>query len=607
MLYDYFFQNFAQVTNPPIDPIREELVMSLVSFIGPRPDLMDVGSGGEHKRLEVDQPILSNIDLERIRRIENHVDGSFRTYTLDITYRIDGDEAETMEAAVERICSEAQKVVENQGYNIIILSDRNVDAEHVAIPALLATGAVHHHLIREGLRTEVGLVVETGEARRVHDFCLLAGYGAEAMNPYLAFDTLSNIVYERKNGLDEETAHKNFIKAVGKGMMKVMSKMGISTYQSYCGAQIFDAVGLSSDFIEAYFTGTATKVEGAGLREIAEETERRHALAFGDAPLYRGDLDVGGDLAFRLRGEEHVWTPETIGTLQHAVRSANYNLFKTYTSKVNDQTKKLKNLRGLFDIKSDREPISIDEVEPISEIVKRFATGAMSFGSISWEAHTTLAIAMNRLGGRSNTGEGGEEAVRFGKMENGDLHAVADQTGGVWAFRRYDGISGQFRRYSDQDGARGEAGRRRSAAGPQGRRVDCAGAPFDAGRRSDFAAAASRYLFDRGSGAAHSRFEERQSSGAHLGEACLRNRRGHNCGWRQQGLFGPCDHLWARWRYGRQSVDLSLERGRTVGVGSRRDASNAGDEWFARPDRRAGRRWPADRTRRNYRCIVGGR
>ena len=233
----------------------------------------------------------------------------------------------------------------------------------------------------------MGLVVETGEARRVHDFCLLAGYGAEAMNPYLAFDTLSNIVYERRDGLNEETAHKNFIKAVGKGMMKVMSKMGISTYQSYCGAQIFDAVGLSSDFIEAYFTGTATKVEGAGLREITEETERRHALAFGDAPLYRGDLDVGGDLAFRLRGEEHVWTPRTIGTLQHAVRSANYNLFKTYTSKVNDQTKKLKNLRGLFDIESDRQPISIDEVEPISEIVKRFATGAMSFGSISWEAY----------------------------------------------------------------------------------------------------------------------------------------------------------------------------------------------------------------------------
>ena len=420
MLSDYFFQNFAQVTNPPIDPIREELVMSLVSFIGPRPDLMDLGSGGEHKRLEVDQPILSNTDLERIRRIENHVDGSFRTYTLDICYRCDGDDAVTMEVAIQRICEEAQRVVEKQNYNIIILSDRGVDAKHVAVPALLATGAVHHHLIREGLRTEVGLVLETGEARRVHDFCLLAGYGAEAMNPYLAFDTLSNLVHETTNEIDDETAHKHYIKAVGKGMMKVMSKMGISTYQSYCGAQIFDAVGLSSKFVEDYFTGTATKVEGAGLTEIAEETERRHATAYGDAPIYRSDLDVGGDLAYRIRGEEHVWTPETIGTLQHAVRSANYKLFKTYTSKVNDQTTKFKNLRGLFDINSDREAISVDEVEPISEIVKRFATGAMSFGSISWEAHTNLAIAMNRLGGRSNTGEGGEEAIRFGTMENGD-------------------------------------------------------------------------------------------------------------------------------------------------------------------------------------------
>ena len=420
MLYDYFFQNFAQVTNPPIDPIREQLVMSLVSFIGPRPDLLDLGSGGEHMRLEVDQPILTNTDLERIRRIENHVeDGAFRTYTLDICYRRHGDSAETMESAIGRICAEAEQVV-RKGYNIIVLSDRGIDQHHVAVPALLAIGAVHHHLIREGLRTEVGLVIETGEARRVHDFCLLAGYGAEAINPYLAFDTLSNLVHEKSNGLDEQTAHKNFVKAVGKGMMKVMSKMGISTYQSYCGAQIFDAVGLSSEFIEAYFTGTATKVEGAGISEVADETERRHALAYGDAPLYRQDLDVGGDLAFRLRGEEHVWTPETIGTLQHAVRSANYNLFKTYTSKVNDQTRKLKNLRGLFEITSDRASIPLEDVEPVSEIVKRFATGAMSFGSISWEAHTTLAIAMNRLGGRSNTGEGGEEATRYETLPNGD-------------------------------------------------------------------------------------------------------------------------------------------------------------------------------------------
>ncbi len=420
MLYDYFFQNFAQVTNPPIDPIREELVMSLVSFIGPRPDLLDLGSGGKHKRLEVDQPILSNTDLERIRRIENHVDGEFRTYTLDICYQNTGPNRQTMAQAVDRICQKAEKVVREQGYNIIILSDRCMDADNIAVPALLATGAVHHHLIRQGLRTEVGLVVETGEARRVHDFCLLAGYGAEAMNPYLAFDTISNIVAEKGEGLSEAKAHSYYIKAVGKGMLKVMSKMGISTYQSYCGAQIFDAVGLSSDLIDAYFTGTATKVEGSGINEIAEETERRHSLAFGDGPLYRGDLDVGGDLAFRVRGEEHVWTPETIGTLQHAVRSANYKQFKAYTAKINDQTAKLKNLRGLFDLKPVGKPVPLDEVEPASEIVKRFATGAMSFGSISWEAHTTLAIAMNRIGGRSNTGEGGEDESRYKPLPNGD-------------------------------------------------------------------------------------------------------------------------------------------------------------------------------------------
>ncbi|MDA0997947.1 MAG: glutamate synthase large subunit, partial [Proteobacteria bacterium] len=420
MLYDYFFQNFAQVTNPPIDPIREELVMSLVSFIGPRPNLLDLGSGGVNKRLEVEQPILTNTDLERVRRIENHVDGQFRTYTLDICYPIKAGERQSMADALSRICDEAEAVVRDQGYNIVILSDRDIDEEHVAVPALLATGAVHHHLIREGLRTEVGLVVETGEARRVHDFCLLAGYGAEAINPYLAFDTLSEWAAQPGAPVDEKTAAKNYVKAVGKGILKVMSKMGISTYQSYCGAQIFDAVGLSSEFIDAYFTGTSTKVEGVGLDEIAHETERRHMLAFSDAPLYRMDLDVGGDLAYRLRGEEHVWTPETIGTLQHAVRSGNYKQFKAFTAKVNDQTRKFKNLRGLFKLKPVGNPVPLDEVEPVSSIVKRFATGAMSFGSISWEAHTTMAIAMNRLGGKSNTGEGGEEATRYKPLPNGD-------------------------------------------------------------------------------------------------------------------------------------------------------------------------------------------
>ena len=420
LLYDYFFQNFAQVTNPPIDPIREELVMSLVSFIGPRPNLLDLKSGGKQKRLEVDQPILTNMDLERIRRIENHLDGSFKTFTLDICYRKDNDKKNDLKDIVSKLCAKAEKVVRENGYNIIILSDRNVDKEHIAIPALLATSAIHHHLIKQGLRTEVGIVVETGEARRVHDLCLLAGYGAEAINPYLAFYSLSDIVEKNGINIKENEAHIKYVKAVTKGMLKVMSKMGISTYQSYCGAQIFDAVGLSAELIDNYFCGTSSKVEGISIEEIQSETEKRHDLAFGDSPLLRNDLDVGGDLSFRLRGEEHVWTPETIGALQHAVRSADYKTFKKYSKKINDQSVKLKNLRGLFNFNSNLEPISIDEVEPVAEIVKRFATGAMSLGSISTEAHTTLAIAMNRLGGRSNTGEGGEESSRFKPMANGD-------------------------------------------------------------------------------------------------------------------------------------------------------------------------------------------
>ena len=417
-LFDYFKQNFAQVTNPPIDPIREELVMSLVSLIGPRPNLLDLHTGGSHKRLEVKQPILANVDLERIRRIENHVDKVFRTYTLSICYPTDRGEA-GMETALDSLCRKASEVV-RLGRNILVLSDRDVDLDHIAIPSLLATAAVHHHLIREGLRTSVGLVVETGEARQVHDFCLLAGYGAEAINPYLAFDTLSSLLPTLSEPLSEPEAHQRYIKAVDKGILKVMSKMGISTYQSYCGAQIFDAVGLSSAFVEKYFTGTHSMVEGVGLKEIARETVRRHRLAFGGVSIYQNALDVGGELAFRIRGEDHVWTPETIALLQHAVRAGDYAKFKAYSARVNDQIERLKNLRGLFELKPADQPVPLNQVEPAEAIVKRFSTGAMSFGSISWEAHTNLAIALNRLGGRSNTGEGGEDAERYRPLANGD-------------------------------------------------------------------------------------------------------------------------------------------------------------------------------------------
>ncbi|QBQ55514.1 glutamate synthase large subunit [Nitrosococcus wardiae] len=417
-LSNYFKQRFAQVTNPPIDPIREELVMSLVSLIGPRPNLLGHAQAGTHKRLEVSQPVLTNTDLERIRRIEDHTGGAFRTHTLNICYPVT-EGAGGMKAALQNLCQKAEQAV-HKGFNILILSDRSIDIDHIAIPALLATSAVHHHLVQTGLRTETGLVVETGAAREVHHFAVLAGYGAEAINPYLAFETLSALRTKFPEVVSEEEVQKRYIKAVGKGLLKIMSKMGISTYQSYCGAQIFDAVGLSSDFIEKYFTGTASTIEGAGLNEIAEEAFRWHRDAYSNAPIYRHELDVGGYYAYRLRGEDHMWTFETISKLQHATRANEAKTYQEYAQLVNEQNKRLLTLRGLFEFRFAEKSIPLEEVEPASEIVKRFATGAMSFGAISHEAHTTLAIAMNRIGGKSNTGEGGEEPERFKPLPNGD-------------------------------------------------------------------------------------------------------------------------------------------------------------------------------------------
>jgi len=417
LLYNYFKQNFAQVTNPPIDPIREELVMSLVSMIGPRPNLLGLAAG-THKRLEVTQPVLTNNDLEKIRSISELVDGTFRTATIDITWDA-AEGAAGLKAALERIRMEATEHV-LQDINILILSDRAVSTDRIPMPALLALSAVHHKLVRQGLRMQVGLVVETGEAREVHHFCTLAGYGAEAVNPYLAFETLEQIRVSEGLKLTAKDVQKNYIKAIGKGILKVMSKMGISTYQSYCGAQIFDGVGLSSELINEYFTGTATTIEGAGLNEIGEEAVRRHVSAFGDNPIYKDLLDVGGDYAYRVRGEDHAWTPDSIAKLQHAVRGNVSADYAAFAQSINEQNERLLTIRGLMQLKFADTPIPIEEVEPAAEIVKRFATGAMSFGSISREAHTNLAIAMNRIGGRSNTGEGGEESDRFKPMKNGD-------------------------------------------------------------------------------------------------------------------------------------------------------------------------------------------
>jgi glutamate synthase (NADPH) large chain len=417
LLYDYFKQNFAQVTNPPIDPIREELVMSLVSMIGPRPNLFGQDAG-THKRLEVDQPILTNEDVARIRSIEAALDGAFRTQTIDMTWDAKTGAAGLAQAIKEMCWSATEAVLADK--NILILSDRAQGPDRIPMPALLATAAVHSHLVRQGLRMQTGLVVETGEAREVHHFCVLAGYGAEAINPYVAFETLENIRQRKLPQLDAKQVQKNYIKALGKGILKVMSKMGISTYQSYCGAQIFDAVGLSTEFIEAYFTGTATTIEGVGLLQVAEEAVRRHAAAYGDNPIYRNMLDVGGMYGLRLRGEEHAWTSTNIASLQHAVRGNLPEKYREFAQSINDQSERMLTIRGLMELKKADQPVPLDEVEPASEIVKRFATGAMSYGSISWEAHTTLAVAMNRIGGKSNTGEGGEDPKRFKPLANGD-------------------------------------------------------------------------------------------------------------------------------------------------------------------------------------------
>ncbi|MCA6218720.1 glutamate synthase subunit alpha [Ideonella sp. B7] len=411
-LYNYFKQLFAQVTNPPIDPIREAIVMSLNSFIGPKPNLLDINAVNPPMRLEVHQPILDFQDMARLRSIEAQTHGKFKTYEVNITYPLAWGKR-GVEAKLASLCAEAVDAIQS-GHNILIISDKAMDRDNIAIPALLALSAIHHHLVRAGLRTSAGLVVETGSAREVHHFAVLAGYGAEAVHPYLALETLTAMHADLPGALSAEKAIYNYIKAIGKGLSKIMSKMGVSTYMSYCGAQLFEAIGLSKDLVQKYFRGTATQVEGIGVFEVAEEALRNHRAAFGADPVLAGMLDAGGEYAWRARGEEHMWTPDAIAKLQHSTRSGKFDTYKEYAQIINDQSKRHLTLRGLFEFKFDpAKAIPVDEVEPASEIVKRFATGAMSLGSISTEAHSTLALAMNRIGGKSNTGEGGEDPARY--------------------------------------------------------------------------------------------------------------------------------------------------------------------------------------------------
>jgi glutamate synthase (NADPH/NADH) large chain/glutamate synthase (ferredoxin) len=411
-LYNYFKQLFAQVTNPPIDPIREAIVMSLVSFIGPKPNLLDINQVNPPMRLEVSQPVLDFADMAKLRDIEKATQGKFKSATLDITYPVLWGR-EGVEAKLASLCAEAVDAIRS-GHNILIISDRGVSAEKVAVPALLALSCIHQHLVRAGLRTTAGLVVETASAREVHHFAVLAGYGAEAVHPYLAMETLAAMHKDLSGDLSAEKVIYNYVKAIGKGLSKIMSKMGVSTYMSYCGAQLFEAIGINDETIAKYFTGTASRVGGIGVFEIAEEALRMHAAAFGDDPVLATMLDAGGEYAWRTRGEEHMWTPDAIAKLQHSTRAGNFSTYKEYAQIINDQSKRHLTLRGLFEFRFDpAKAIAIEEVEPASEIVKRFATGAMSLGSISTEAHATLAVAMNRIGGKSNTGEGGEDPARY--------------------------------------------------------------------------------------------------------------------------------------------------------------------------------------------------
>ncbi|MEK7286787.1 MAG: glutamate synthase large subunit [Nitrospirota bacterium] len=425
LLFKYFKQLFAQVTNPPIDPIREQMVMSLGTSLGPKANLL--GETPEHaRRIRVNTPILTNSDLEKIRSIP---DGHFKAKTIPILFSAEKG-VDEMAAALDRICQQASDAI-REGFNFVILSDRGINIQMAPIPSLLAVSAVHHYLIDAGLRSEVGLSVETGEAREVSHFALLIGYGAGSINPYLAFETLVDLARDAylPETIDEATAESKYIKAIDKGLLKVISKMGISTIQSYCGAQIFEAIGLSSGLVQRYFAGTASQIEGLEIDQIAEEVLIRHRLAYQSALPIR-QLDFGGEYHYRIQGEHHNWNPDTIAQLQHATVQNSLETYKAFAQSVNDESKRRSNLRGLFEFKKSN-AIALSEVEPASEIVKRFATGAMSFGSISKEAHEMLAVVMNQMGGRSNTGEGGEAAERYGTNKNSAIKQVASARFGV--------------------------------------------------------------------------------------------------------------------------------------------------------------------------------
>ena len=469
LLYNYFKQLFAQVTNPPLDANFEVLVTSLYTYLGREGNLLDETPKHCHL-IKLTQPILSNADLEKLREVSK---GDLKAVTIPMLFNAAEGES-GLGKAVDELCAAVAAAV-REGASIVILSDRGVDRDKAPIPSLLATAAVHHHLIREGTRTQCGLVIETGEAREAHHFCLLIGYGAGAVNPYVAFETIADMHRDKlfPPTLSFDDAKKNYIKAANKSIIKVASKMGISTVQSYRGAQIFEAVGVSKAVIDRYFTGTSSRIQGITLETIAKESLARHHRGFPPIDVEGNVLDNGGIYQWRRDGEFHMWNPDTVSKLQQAVRITGYPTFKEYSKLCDDETKNRCTIRGLLNFKHGNTPVPIQEVEPASEIVKRFVTGAMSFGSISRESHETLAIAMNQIGGKSNTGEGGEDPDRFtpdhdaagheikGSKRFTDLASQRDQAGRQRAVRRDDRVPGERRGTADQDGARRQARRRR--------------------------------------------------------------------------------------------------------------------------------------------------
>ena len=604
LLFDYFSQLFAQVTNPPLDAIREEVVTSVARRSGRRPTCC-----GRDRRAAASWccPSRSSTTTSWPRSSTSTRTAAIRTSrrsSISGLYRVSGGGL-ALKRSLDAIRHEVSTAIDN-GARIIVLSDRNSDELHAPIPSLLLTAAVHHHLVRERKRTKVGLVVECGDAREVHHMALLVGYGAGAINPYLAFECIEDLIADELygiGGIDPNEAVQKYIKARGKGVLKVMSKMGVSTVASYTGAQIFEAIGLGNELVEEYFTGTVSRLGGIGLDEIAAEVAVRHAVAHPARPEERAHrrLELGGEYQWRREGEYHLFNPETVFKLQHATRAKRYDIFKQYTALVDDQSNRLATLRGLFKFKRRRHP----------DPDRRGRAGGVDPQAVQHRGDELRLDLRRSPRDACNRNEPDRRQVehRRGRRRSGALRAhgqrrleaVVDQAGGVRALRRDERVPRQLRRHPDQDRAGGEARRGRPAARPQGVPVDREDPALDARRRPDLAAAAPRHLLDRGSQAADPRPEERQPAGPRARQARRRGRGRHRRRRREQGQGRRRAHLRPRRRHGRQPAHVAEARRRAVGARPRRDPADAAAQRPARPHRRAGRRPAEDRSRRRDR------